>query len=243
MATILTVKQERYILEKLKEYEPWENGSSRLVFMDCEQLLADLGLNVPGGREVVVKLSCGIGGMNQTYKEIQTYLEEPTGPFAPIYFYGRFIEIMERVEPVWFQEWLSDYQGDVEHLLEDESDNIDLQEDADALKTCSDIINYMELRYNCYSSDYCQIGISEGGEFYLFDYGYIPRIGWQQCSFDVVDNIVYSEKGITDYLDDCIDFLDTTVSIYLCQDYHTFTDLEKKYENYRNNEEKDNGSE
>lgn len=233
MPTILTIKQEMYILQELAKLNADDWGSSRLVFMDCEQILHDLGLDVP--RSIVIKLSCGIGGMNQTYKEIQTFLEDE-GPFAEIYYYGRFVEVMERVEPLWFRDGLEEFEGDAGEFLNYHSDDEDYQNDADLIYQCAYVADKMCEHYNCYSGDFFQIGTNEDGELRLFDYGFIPHVGYQQCSNSVVCSLTDTDRGLQEYVKDCITFLETTTTLYLCQDYHTFDILETRYRDYEDEE-------
>ena len=234
MPTILTIKQEIYILQELKKLYVDDYGSSRLVFMDCEQILHDLGLDVP--KSIVIKLSCGIGGMNQTYKEIQTFLEGE-GPFAEIYYYGRFVEIMERVTPLWFRDSLEEFDGDAGRLLAYYKDDEDYQKEEDLIYKCAYIADEMCTRYNCYSADFFQVGENEDGELRLFDYGFIPHAGYQQCSMDVVSTLTDVDNSLEDYIKDCITFLETTTTLYLCQDYSTFDVLEQRYRDYEYEED------
>lgn len=100
---VLSPKQEVEIFNLLTTDEVFQlnSGSSRIVFCASAKTLIDiLGFGEEiFTDEVVIKLSIGVGGCNQSRNEIKAWNKygDGTTPFAPIYAYGQFIEVMPRL--------------------------------------------------------------------------------------------------------------------------------------------------
>lgn len=100
---VLSPKQEVEIFNLLTTDEVFQlsSGSSRIAFCASAKTLIDiLGFGEEiFTDEVVIKLSIGVGGCNQSRNEINAWNKygDGTTPLAPIYAYGQFIEVMPRL--------------------------------------------------------------------------------------------------------------------------------------------------
>lgn len=210
----LTIQEEKDILSSLNSKEYVGNGSSRLVF----RISADIAkyLNLPS-EDYVIKLACGGGGYTQNHAEIDAYKKYGDElPLARIVAYGKFIEVMEYVEPHPYigllmecYDWLSgptdlsniihgDYGDDEDVISEEEVDFI--------YNTIMVVADYFG-----YTSDNCQIGYAAtDGRLVLYDYGYSTDCTSCQVS-DHTYNVPlagYCDFLINNYLEIGFDELD-----------------------------------
>lgn len=106
----LTNQEEVELLECVKVLQQYDSyldrGSARVVYLldpYQEESHAD-ALKIAGlpcDRSYVIKVALGVGGMNQNGREVNSFLQYGNNyPLAQIFRSGKFVEIMEYVEPI-----------------------------------------------------------------------------------------------------------------------------------------------
>lgn len=213
MTKPLSIKEERYVLEQLKEAEFLDNGASRCVF-ECPREIGDyLGFNADN---YIIKLACGIGGIRQTEAEVSCYLDNSNSPLAKIIAYGRYIEIMEKVEID------NDYRDFAEYCYEDEEIPYDMfyeysggdmsEEDAnDEAEEAYDVIIQLHDIFG-HTADNGQLGRNSDGKLVAYDYGFITGVGCDAQTSNITD-YVYDTIQRNAYIDAVVDLLDKSIEM------------------------------
>lgn len=197
---LLSNEQEAAILNLIADnYKCEANGASRMVFLiDTDELL-NIGLKLNSDYQYVVKVAIGIAGINQTRIETSAYERFGASgeyPLAPIPYMGHYVEIMDRVDPIYLAR---DYACDDEdYFIEAMLDETDYSEDE-----CRLMYNVIEMLHeiNGHTSDNGQIGFSyNDGSIVAYDYGYETDSDDELCSdlhgyFDI-----YNTKSLAEYL-------------------------------------------
>lgn len=149
----LSINQELKLLRLLKNAEVLSYGSSRWTFVH------------PLDKTKVVKLAVGKNALCQNKLEVNTWLKYGDSlPLARIYEYGRFIEVMERMDEIYDDEYY-DYAEDDD--ARDQMDSISCKLDSVLGET----------------PDNYQIGVVNG-EWKSYDYGFDPYRGaMKMCGF------------------------------------------------------------
>lgn len=106
----LTNQEEVELLECVKVLQQYDSyldrGSARVVYLldpyQEESHVDALKIaGLPCDRSYVIKVALGVGGMNQNGREVNAYLQYGKDyPLAQIFRSGKFVEIMEYVEPI-----------------------------------------------------------------------------------------------------------------------------------------------
>lgn len=193
VCTKLTTKQESNLLDLLiKKYNFYANGASRVIFIVTGEDLKSCDIDVPpypnkSQEGYVVKVAIGIGGINQNYYEVNHFIDYGhILPLADIFYYGRYVEIMERVEVI--PEALvydEDYQDFCKYMMEaTDYDNSTIDEMFNVIESLEEI--------NGYTIDNAQIGFDCYGDIVAYDYGYDSS-----SDQDLVSDL-------SEYLYDCI---------------------------------------
>lgn len=233
---ILTLEQEADILESLSEWECDAHGAARIVFLNCRNIVVDAGIEIPENVQVVVKVSIGIGGMNQTARETRVYLESIRGdygtplPLARLFAYGRIIEIMEQVE-YYDYAWLFD-----EWMPQDGDEGLDyhgvrFQTETDKELFLEGYYAFERLNeYFGYTADNAQIGIDHNGRPVCYDWGYLVHAECKQCSHDACNEV--SDYRSAEYLTECANYLrliaENRLIVESMDDF--FNDMENAYQ-------------
>ena len=149
----LSARQEMRIIRSFLDgrHEILDSGSSRILLTD------------PDDSRYVWKLAVGPGGIHQNAQERR--ITELYPEYTPeMTHYGRFIVRVEKVRPIWNEEWDEDYlqsQG-IEDPEEEFAELIDF-----GLMTV-----FGESHEGGFSSDALQIGVTSDGRYVSFDVGY-----------------------------------------------------------------------
>ena len=109
----LTKSQEIKILRNLPKLKCLGSGSSRTVFDGDHECLVWLHKLI-NTTACVVKVCCGLGGFIQQSREIDLFKEYGNeGYLAPIYAYGTWVCIMDKVEEIsdMYREYGDEYEG------------------------------------------------------------------------------------------------------------------------------------
>ena len=241
---ILTLQQEADILEGLSEWECDAHGAARIVFLNCRDIVVNAGVQIPNGVQVVVKVSIGIGGMNQTVRETRVYLESIRGdyddkplPLARLFAYGRIIEVMEQVEHYDY-DWLLDEWEPEDGDKGFGYHGVEFQTEADK-QLFFDAYYAFERLNDCfgYTSDNTQMGIDHNGHPVCYDWGYLSHAGYKQCSHDVCDEV--SEYRCAEYLTECAGYLrlieENNLLVESMDEF--FNDMENAYQYHRDEDE------
>lgn len=238
MTKPLSIKEERYVLEHLKDAEFLDNGASRCVF-ECPAEIGDyLGFNAD---DYIIKLACGMGGIRQTEAEVSCYLDHPNSPLAKIIAYGRYIEIMERVDidedyRDFAEECYEDYQipydtfydyngGDME---EDAADK-EAEEAYDVIIQLHDIFGH--------TADNGQLGRNSEDKLVAYDYGFVTDLGCDEQTSSIAD-YVYDDVQRNAYIDAVINLLDKSIEMLeawedaFCEGDTEIYDHDKSYAYY-----------
>ena len=102
---LTTEMQARIIKFYVQEKLDIENyGAARMIYTLADELkdyLIEKGIELDNSTCYIVKIAMGVGGVNQIAAEVKTYKNfGDEGYLAAIPAAGRFVEIMERVNPV-----------------------------------------------------------------------------------------------------------------------------------------------
>ena len=211
---VLTHEQEKLILDYVMGLNTEDAGCARMVFPLDDELAEKIGLDVKF--DCIVKLAMGIGGYRQNQLEIKTYLNDCEWlPLAEIVAYGRFVEIMERVEVEDWRDFYDDY-SDVDDYMEcmferregetDEECEKRYQKEFDEVSKAINTIDTLN-DYFGYTGDNGQIGRNRLGEYVAYDYGYTTdRHTGEQVS-DISD-VIYDKEERDLYIQGLFDLLD-----------------------------------
>lgn len=221
----LIKSQEIKIIKSLPKLQCLGSGSSRTVFDGDHECLSWLHKLI-GTCACVIKVCCGLGGFIQQTREINMFKNYGhEGIFAPIYAYGTWVCIMDKVDEITcdYREYGEDYDyyelfREIYGYGEDEDsscweDYEDFPDDAN-----EDNVAEFESVYNVYSrlndytgdtSDNWQIGLSYNDNGYVcFDYGFEPGSdepwssytldGWIFSKYDrMVLQVMINNIGLT----------------------------------------------
>ena len=190
----LTLEQETKLLYTIAEkYDYLDNGASRAVFnMDSEDF-DKCGIKLPNDKKYVVKVAIGTGGINQNYFEVHNYINFGEDyPLATIYYYGKYVEIMEYVDVI---PEATNFDDDDEEFFEYMRDNVysdsETQEIIDTIRSLEDI--------NGYTLDNTQVGFDSNGNVVSYDYGFVADSG-KVLTSDLTDFFYEEEETIKEYL-------------------------------------------
>lgn len=117
---LLSMEEELDIINRISNGEfggYGDNGASRVVYFPKDGALSFLGITRP----CVIKVAVGVGGMNQLNAEVETYINyRDNYQLANIYAYGQYVEIMEKVKPVYAfrSSYVTDWDGNPECIEE-----------------------------------------------------------------------------------------------------------------------------
>ena len=214
----LTNQEEKDLLECVQVLQIKDSylgrGSARLVYLldpyqdeSHADVLKIAGL--PCDRSYVLKVALGVGGMNQNGREINAFLEYGNAyPLAEIYRSGKFIEIMEYVEPIddeyrdidpydfdclesfydelnGVQEAYAEFLNDLDPAVEDAEDFE--YNDFNAIFKKREVTEVWHALCELAdlfgeTSDNAQLGYNDAGELVCYDYGYQVGSGYDWAS-------------------------------------------------------------
>lgn len=237
-AKALTIKEERMVLDLLKDARFYDNGASRCVFECSDEIARYLDINAD---DYIIKLACGMGGIRQTEAEVQCYLDNPDAPLAKIFAYGRYVEVMERVEID------SDYRDFAEECYEDYQVPYDTFYDYNGGDMCEDDADReAEKAYDViiqlhdifgHTADNGQLGRNSEGKLVAYDYGFIAGNGCAEQTSSIAD-YVYDDIQRNAYIDAVINLLDKSIEMLeawedaFCEGDTEIYDHDKSYAYY-----------
>ena len=197
---LLSNEQEAAILNLIADkYECKDNGASRMVFLVDTKDLIQIGLKLFENYKYVVKVSIGIAGINQARIEASAFERFGASgeyPLASISYMGHYVEIMDRVEPIYLaRDYACDDEDEFIKAMLEEYDYIE--------DDCRLMYNVIQMLHeiNGYTSDNGQIGFSyNDGNIVAYDYGYEADSDDELCSdlhnyFDI-----YNTESLAEYL-------------------------------------------
>lgn len=215
---VLTHEQEKTILSFVMDLNTEDAGCARMIFPLSTELANKIGLDITF--PCIVKVAMGIGGYRQNQLEIKTFLEQCDYlPLAEIAAYGRFVEIMERVEVEDWRDFydnycdVDDYMCEIEQK-ENESDE-EFQERYDRIyKNTVNAVSTIDCLNDFFghTGDNGQIGINRLGNFVAYDYGYTTSRTTDEQVSDVSDT-VYDKDDRNSYIQGLFDLLDKEESL------------------------------
>ena len=226
---LLSNEQEAAILNLIADkYKCQDNGASRMVFLVDTKDLIQIGLKLFENYKYVVKVSIGIAGINQSRIEASAFERFGASgeyPLASISYIGHYVEIMDRVKPIYLAR---------DYACDDEDDFIDamLEEYDYSEDDCRVMYNVIQMLHeiNGYTSDNGQIGFScNDSSIVAYDYGYETDSGDELCS-DLHDYFdIYNTKSLAEYLHALVKILGEEEDAMLA--------LEESYGVHRGNDE------
>ena len=190
----LTLEQETKLLYIIAEsYDYLDNGASRAVFSVSNENFNRCGIKLPNDKRYIVKVAIGTGGINQNYFEVHNYINYgEVCPLAAIYYYGKYVEIMEYVDVI---PEATNFDDDDEEFFEYMKDNgysaSEAEEIIDAIRSLEDI--------NGYTLDNTQVGFNSNNNVVSYDYGFVADSGKVLVS-DLTDFFYEEEETIKEYL-------------------------------------------
>ena len=197
---LLSNEQEAAILNLIADkYGCKDNGASRMVFLVDTKDLIQIGLKLFENYKYVVKVSIGIAGINQSRIEASAFERFGASgeyPLASISYIGHYVEIMDRVKPLYLA---CDYACDDE----DSFINAMLEEYDYSEDDCRLMYNVIQMLHeiNGYTSDNGQIGLScNNGSIVAYDYGYEAHSDDELCSDLHYHFDIYNTKSLAEYL-------------------------------------------
>ena len=213
MIKALDVKQERQILELLKDAEFLNNGASRCVFNCSDEIAALLDIE---SDNYVIKLACGLGGVRQTEAEVKCFLNHPYAPLAEIVAYGRYVEVMERVECDDFRDFAEECDEDWGIPYEtfyDYNGNDEEGSDADDARAeeAYDVIIQLHRIFG-HTADNGQLGRNRHDNLVAYDYGFDTDLSCDEQTSEVSD-YVYDTVQRNAYIDALINLLTETLDM------------------------------
>lgn len=190
----LTLEQETKLLYIIAgNYDYLDNGASRAVFSVSNKNFDRCGIKLPNDKRYVVKVAIGTGGINQNYFEVHNYINFGEDyPLAAIYYYGKYVEIMEYIDVI---PEATNFEDDDEEFFEYMQDNgyntSETQEIIDAIRSLEDI--------NGCTLDNTQVGFDSNSNVVSYDYGFIADSG-KVLTSDLTDFFYEEEETIKEYL-------------------------------------------
>ena len=202
---VLTITEERQVLRMLQGARFIDNGASRLIY-ECPEQVGEM-LNIDAC-DYIIKVGMGVGGFNQIAAEVQFALNKAYAPVAEIRAYGRFIEVMERVEiEADFRDFACDiYVEDADDVdyVHRVADNYNM--DYDVAEEAAAVIAVLH-DYFGHTSDNGQLGRNRNGDLVAYDFGFDTG----DCRDDQVsslDEMLECDKELRDkYLEGLIDII------------------------------------
>ena len=188
----LEPQKELKLLQYLKHKDIIDHGASRMLFKADKRVKEILELS--DDIRCIIKVAIGLGGMKQNNAEAETYLRYmDSDHFARIYSIGRYVIIMEEVEPDDFRT-LADYIGsDWEEDFDYFCDDYNMNEDDDNYNSyyaAAELIGFLADINGC-TSDNGQIGVRADGKYVAYDYGY-----------ETSSSVDSQTSSICDYMED-----------------------------------------
>ena len=190
----LTLEQETKLLYIIAEgYDYLDNGASRAVFSVSNENFNRCGIKLPDDKKYIVKVAIGTGGINQNYSEVHNYINYgEVYPLAAIYYYGKYVEIMEYIDVI---PEATNFDDDDEEFFEYMKDNgysaSEAEEIIDAIRSLEDI--------NGYTLDNTQVGFNSNNNVVSYDYGFVADSG-KVLTSDLTDFFYEEEETIKEYL-------------------------------------------
>ena len=218
MARQLTIEEERKVLRSLFGKRCFDAGSSRMCFNLDWEIAYDLGLD--NGRDYIIKLSVGGGGLTQNSAELNFFLEhQDSGFLAEIVCFGSYILIVEKVDTTYdYKDYAENIYSDDdasscaedyldnEYYYDDDIDAEEYKERFDELREAAQVIIFLASNFGC-TSDNGQLGRNSKGHLVAYDYGFYAGMGCsKQCSFNLVD-CLYDVDVCKDYLERIINII------------------------------------
>lgn len=188
--------QERCILHAMMKNDTYiDQGNGRMVYDIPKEAYQYLPfLNNP--ENYVIKIAMGIGGIRQNRNEREVY-ENYNAPVAEICAFGKFIEIMEKIEPDNYSDLMEDYDCDSDLYIEEYIENNEQREDETAehfekrvhevrkdVEQACNVINELNEIFG-YTTDNAQLGRTAEGRIVSYDYGFKPDIGCSEQTSDL----------------------------------------------------------
>ena len=190
----LTLEQETKLLYIIAEkYDYLDNGASRVVFNMDNVDFDKCGIKLPNNKNYVVKVAIGTGGINQNYFEVHNYINYGEDyPLAAIYYYGKYVEIMEYVDVIpEATNFDDDDEEFFEYMQDSKYSTSEVQEMIDAIRSLEDI--------NGCTLDNTQVGFDSNNNVVSYDYGFVADSGKVLVS-DLTDFFYEEEETIKEYL-------------------------------------------
>lgn len=190
----LTLEQETKLLYIIAEsYDYLDNGASRAVFSVSNENFNRCGIKLPNDKRYIVKVAIGTGGINQNYFEVHNYINfGEVCPLAAIYYYGKYVEIMEYIDVIpEATNFEDDDEEFFEYMQDSEYSTSEVQEIIDAIRSLEDI--------NGCTLDNTQVGFNSNGNVVSYDYGFVADSGKVLVS-DLTDFFYEEEETIKEYL-------------------------------------------
>ena len=212
MVKALDVKQERQILELLKDAEFLDNGASRCVFNCSDEIAALLDIEADN---YIVKLACGLGGVRQTEAEVQCFLNHPYAPLAEIVAYGRYVEVMERVECDDFRDFAEecdeDYGIPYETFYDYNGSSDENIDDDKRAEEAYDVIIQLHTLFG-HTADNGQLGRNRHDYLVAYDYGFTTDLSCDEQTSEVSE-YTYDTVQRNAYIDALIELLTETLDM------------------------------
>lgn len=190
----LTLEQETKLLYIIAEsYDYLDNGASRAVFSVSNKNFNRCGIELPNDKRYIVKVAIGTGGINQNYFEVHNYINFGEDyPLAAIYYYGKYVEIMEYIDVIPEATNFDDDDDEFfEYMQDSEYSTSEVQEMIDAIRSLEDI--------NGCTLDNTQVGFDSNNNVVSYDYGFVADSGKVLVS-DLTDFFYEEEETIKEYL-------------------------------------------
>ena len=183
MAICLETEQEIKILKVLDDQDIFSAGCARVCLNCTKQILEIVGYDNENPDNYILKLACGAGGLKQTQAEIKCFLEHKYAPLAKILAYGRYIEIMERVDVCDYSDMADDYDEDCSFAdyLESNDEEYSDDEKCRMAEQAWEAIGILTRVFG-YTADNGQLGINSQGKVVAYDYGYQAHVEFSQVS-------------------------------------------------------------
>lgn len=203
----LTSEQEQFFLNLILHNEDEKVkrigcGSSRIVFSfnkyEFLDKLREMGFSAKTSSVMVIKVAIGKGGIRQMNLEVSNFLDYGDEyPLGKIYAYGRYIEIMEKIETC--PRYIACGQARHEEYW--------------------DVVSKLEC-INGETADNDQVGENEDGFFVAYDYGFTNEgkeegtggVGYY-CS-DISDTVECDDAALEEYLEALYDSLTIEVKAF-----------------------------
>lgn len=223
---IFSTKEEIALLDMLKDRCIFDGGMSRIVYELDEETKERIGIKDP--RPMVAKVALGEGGFSQHREEVNCYLEHGDYlPLADIVAAGRYVSIMEEVEPANWRDMAaycgpdSDPEVQVENYFEYEYE-CETDEERTMLepkaRMAANVIIALSGVFGV-TADNGQLGMNSKGQLVAYDYGFMSDVETDEQTSALAE--IYDDELITYYIECMIDALlemqdiETKLSEYL----------------------------